>query len=241
MNQAIEQLESDLKAERQEPQATSNIVNMFDFPILSDDEIAARQAELEQQERDNRLAEIREYRMIPDEFLEPVDRRFKTVDWHAFDRVQSWDGKSSMTIRGISGLGKSRAVYNVLKREFIENGRDFHVYNESKILAKIASAQMSGKLDKLLSKWANAEILFLDDFDKVNFSNGVTGQNAMTIIFGVIKDRCAWKKPTILAYNLTLDEILKPAGPHVSESLKRRIEENWLTVEFESNHQQKRP
>ena len=220
------------KAIDEQPASVGGMLdNEILFPI-DELQIEKRRQEMEEIRRLNREALLKE--LVRYEFLQPIDRSIKTVDWTAFDEVQAWDGKKSITVRGISGLGKSRAIYEVLKREFVENERDFTVVSESQLLSRISSAMMTGKLEKLERSWCSKDILFFDDIDKVNFSTGVTGENAMTILFGVIKARQESRKPTILAYNLTLAEVFKKAGAHVLESLKRRIQDkqHWMSVEF---------
>ena len=171
---------------------------------------------------------------IPLDFLTPIDRARPTVDWKAFDEIQEWDGRKSITARGVSQIGKTRAIYQVLKREYVENYRSFLVLDEFQLLAKVSDAAKNGKLEELARKFNDSDILFIDDIDKVNFSQGVTGNNALTLIFGVIKRRMATQKPTILSYNLSLTEVFAHAGEHTMDSLIRRVkqEEYWLNIEF---------
>ena len=171
---------------------------------------------------------------IPADFLTPIDRTRSTVDWKAFDEIQEWDGKKSITARGVSQIGKTRAIYQALKREYVENYRNFLVLDEFQLLAKVSDAAKNGKLEELAKKFNGSDILFIDDIDKVNFSQGVTGNNALTLIFGVIKRRMATQKPTILSYNLSLTEVFAHAGEHTMDSLIQRVkqEEYWLNIEF---------
>lgn len=171
---------------------------------------------------------------IPSDFLKPIDRARKTIDWQAFDKIQDWDGKRSITARGVSQVGKSRAIYQVLRREFVEHGRNFLIVDEFKLITKTSDAAKNGELDSLSRKWNDVDILFFDDIDKVNFSQGVTGKNALTLVFGAIKYRMASEKPTIMSYNLALKDFFAEAGAQTFNSLVERIKqkEHWLSVEF---------
>ena len=96
------------------------------------------------------------------------------------------------------------------------------------------SLMPSGRKGSRSSTESNVDILFLDDLDKVNFTNGVMAQNALTLIFGVIKDRMANRRPTFITMNTSVTEVFQSAGPAVTQSLIERMKqpECWQVEVF---------
>lgn len=174
-------------------------------------------------------------RKIPADYITPNDRTRGSVNWKAFDAVQAWDGERSIVCKGLSQKGKSRAVYQLLRNQYVDHGRSFTALDERKILIRISDAFSEKGLAELDRQWMTADILFFDDIDKVNFSDGVTGRNAMSLVFGVIKARMAERKVTILGYNTSVQAIFKPAGEHVAASLIERMKQSdrWQIVNFD--------
>ena len=207
----------------------SALENIINFKPISDEE----RMKLEAEEREVRCQNYF-FRKIPEEFLEPVDRMRTTVDWKAFDGIQAWDGKKSITARGPSQLGKTRAIYQALMSEVRRSGKRFKVVDEFDLIAKVSDAASAGKLADLSKGWNQVDVLFFDDIDKVNFNQGVTGKNALALVFGVIKDRMSRRRPTILSYNLSIADFFAEAGEHTVNSLIERIKqkEHWMSVEF---------
>jgi len=170
-------------------------------------------------------------RKVPADFRQPFDRSNEHVDWQSIDRVMAWDGKQSIFAKGISGVGKTRAIYALLQNELIRNGRNWLRLNEAQILTKISDAAREYELDQLRREWLAADILWFDDLDKVDFKRGVTGSNAETIVFGTIKARAESFKTTFICTNLSLLESFQ--GQHTYESLKRRVGcDKWLIAHF---------
>lgn len=173
-------------------------------------------------------------RRIPAEFLSKLDRSRKSVDWKAVDEILSWDEKRGITARGPSQLGKTRSIYAALHKAYVERGISFIVLDEWRVLAKVKDASRERDLEALGDKWRSVDVLWFDDLDKVNFTQGVTGSDALGLVFGVIKTRMANHKPTILSYNCRLSDIFGPAGQHYAASIAERVQqpEHWLNVEF---------
>lgn len=169
-------------------------------------------------------------RKVPADFRQPFDRSNEHVDWQRVDEVLAWDGKQSIFAIGISGLGKTRAIYALLQNQLIKNGRNWLRLNEAQILTKIADAAREYELDQLRREWLAVDILWFDDLDKVDFKRGVTGSNAETIVFGTIKARAESFKTTFICVNLSLSESFQGQS---YESLKRRIGgKEWLRAYF---------
>ncbi|MEM7789786.1 MAG: hypothetical protein AAF546_00160 [Verrucomicrobiota bacterium] len=203
---------------------------------LPDSEVPRRGADyedwLKEELRKERQKELRD--LVPEEFLEPIDWNDPGVDWKAFREVMGWDRKRGMTVRGISQVGKTRAIYKALSSAYVETGIEFIALDEMQIQSKIRDASSGDKLNALGAKWKSAEVLFLDDVDKVNFSKGVTGHDALTLVFGVIKARMANRRPTILSYNCELKDIFGVGGSHYASSIVERVkqDQHWVRVLF---------
>jgi hypothetical protein len=173
-------------------------------------------------------------RRIPIDFHEPFDRTRKTIDLKSMDSIMAWDGTRSILAKGMSQLGKTRSIYKLIMKSHTEYDRSFIVLDERKILAKVTDAFGEKGLQKLDRKLCNVDILFLDDLDKVNFTNGVMAQNALTLIFGVIKDRMANRRPTFITMNTSVTEVFQSAGAAVTQSLIERMKqgEYWQVEVF---------
>tara|TARA_B110001469_G_scaffold117816_1_gene124126 strand:- start:1135 stop:1851 length:717 start_codon:yes stop_codon:yes gene_type:complete len=199
-----------------------------------------RQNEYEEKERTRQIAAYRAQRFeaakrrIPLDFHEPFDRNRTGIDLKSMDSIMAWDGKRSILAKGMSQLGKTRSVYKLLMKWHTEYDSSFIVLDERKILGKVTDAFGEKGLQKLDRKLCNVDILFLDDLDKVNFTNGVMAQNALTLIFGVIKDRMANRRPTFITMNTSVTEVFQSAGPAVTQSLIERMKqpECWQVEVF---------
>jgi len=173
-------------------------------------------------------------RRIPIDFCDEIDRTRTGIDLKSMDSVSRWDGKRSIYAKGMSQLGKTRSIYALLLDQFVNHERNFIVLDERKILAKVTDAFGEKGIEELDRKLCNVDILFLDDLDKVNFTNGVMAQNALTLIFGVIKDRMANRKPTFITMNTSITEVFQSAGAAVTQSLIERMkqDEHWQVEVF---------
>ena len=173
-------------------------------------------------------------RKVPADFCLEIDRTRSGIDLKSMDSIAQWDGKRSIYAKGMSQLGKTRAIYSLLIDQFVNHERQFIVLDERKILAKVTDAFGEKGIQELDRKLCNIDILFLDDLDKVNFTNGVMAQNALTLIFGVIKDRMANHKPTFITMNTSITEVFQSAGAAVTQSLIERMkqDEHWQVEVF---------
>lgn len=174
---------------------------------------------------------------IPAEFLLPLDRSIASVDWQALDTLENWDRKRSILLKGNSQLGKTRAAYRLLAREYIEHDRGFLALDEAEIMAAVSDAFTERKQSELLKFWCSVDLLFFDDLDKVPMAQGVTGANARTLIFGAIKKRTANHKPTIISINLPLGDVFASGGPAMVASVAERVNQErlWQLVPFSVN------
>lgn len=203
-------------------------------PIDRDARDAAEQQRITESYKNQRIESAK--RRIPIDFCEGIDRTRKGIDLKSMDSIARWDGKRSIYAKGQSQLGKTRSIYGLLFDQFVNHDRNFIVLDERKILAKVTDAFGEKGIEELDRKLCSVDILFLDDLDKVNFTNGVMAQNALTLIFGVIKDRMANRKPTFITMNTSVTEVFQSAGAAVTQSLIERMKqaENWQVEVFEA-------
>lgn len=175
-------------------------------------------------------------RRIPRDFHVPFDRTRENIDLASMDSIMEWDGKRSILAKGSSQLGKSRSIYRLIMKWHTEYDSSFIIMDERKILARVMDAFGEKGLAELDRKLCRVDILFLDDLDKVNFTSGVMARNALTLIFGVIKDRMANLKPTFIAMNTSVTDVFKDAGPSIAQSLIERMKqrEHWQIETFKS-------
>lgn len=201
-------------------------------PIDRDARDAAEQLRIAEAYKKQRIESARS--RVPVDFCDDIDRTRKGIDLRSMDSVAQWDGKRSIYAKGMSQLGKTRSIYALLIDQFVNHERNFIVLDERKILAKVTDAFGEKGIEELDRKLCNVDILFLDDLDKVNFTNGVMAQNALTLIFGVIKDRMANRKPTFITMNTSVTEVFQSAGPAVTQSLIERMkqDDHWQVEVF---------
>jgi len=173
---------------------------------------------------------------IPRDFLAPLDNTKPRIDVQAMRNVLEWDGRRSMLAKGASQCGKTRAIYKLLFNQFVDEGRTFLALDERQVFARVTDAFGEKGVQALDEKLCGVDILFLDDLDKVNFSNGVMAQNALTLIFGVIKDRMANLKPTFITLNTSVTEVFQSAGAAVTQSLIERMkqDDHWQIEAFKA-------
>lgn len=146
----------------------------------------------------------------------------------AFRKSMAWQfGKRGLILMGPTGNGKSRSLYEILKREF-RNGREVRAMDHSSALkyASMFSVSAADAWEWVQDK-SECELLAMDDLFKSKLT-----ESFEQAVFTIISTRMEWHRPFILTTQdiprtmvarMTLDR-----GP----ALERRLKEFCDTVSF---------
>lgn len=162
--------------------------------------------------------------------------KLKEISSGKCDDVLSWKYDSKgLFITGPFRCGKTRAVWELLRRNWMSNETSFRsMTNFELVLDSNQMKGFGGDYGKWKSKVISPKILFLDDLGKSKLDEFATGA-----LFELIDGRAARNKPTIITSNetrATLEEkVLRSAGEfsqRTIEAITERISEFFNVIEF---------
>ncbi len=139
----------------------------------------------------------------------------RVVDWKYQER--------GLILIGPTGAGKTRLCYALLRRLYVEQGHSCKLFKCADFaheLLEIASEGYGAKLRPWLKAICEADVLFLDDFGKMRFSEKVA-----TELFGIVEKRTANGLPIIISTNDTSDTLADRMGDMSAGPLIRRLRE----------------
>jgi DNA replication protein DnaC len=225
---------------------------------VTDEEQARRQKAWEERQEEQRQR-ARALRL--DSFLKLCPERFQEtsrdyrdpdpampcVDWAAFDRVQAYEfGKKGLLLAGATGLGKSRAMWTLLKRLWVDGSKAvrggypgetsplrvvaFESYDFGNTAVSLLE-QGRGKFSDWIGDLSRADVVFLDDFGKLKLV-GSRDEWVRSEIFGLVDARHARNRPTFYTTNLTAEKFMQHASGDSGEPLLRRVVETCDIVKF---------
>ena len=131
--------------------------------------------------------------------------------------VNNWKyGALGIGIVGDSGIGKTRAIFWRLRREH-EDGRSIHYRCATQFADKIGSLD---KRNHEKDECVKADILFIDDIDKIKFTERVE-----TDLFDILESRSKKQKPFIFTSNSNSFELGRKLSNSHSKAILRRLSE----------------
>lgn len=163
--------------------------------------------------------------LCPDEFV-AVDRRL-LPDPDLFDRVQAWSyGPRGLVVAGETGMGKTRACWSLLHREFMAGHSVFALsaYNLARWPAKVMSEP--ARADATLKQLAATEILYLDDPFKSRLTPTVE-----ELLFVALDERTSRRRPCIFSFNDSGQTILDRLSTDRAITFLRRVRDFCDVVE----------
>jgi hypothetical protein len=176
--------------------------------------------EKQRRERDDlarRQREAQWFTLCPDEFS-AVDRRL-LPDVDLFDRVQGWAyGPRGVVVAGETGMGKTRACWALLHREFM-GGRSVCALDAFDLARwPVMVLNEPRQADAQLRRIASAGILYLDDPFKSRLSATVE-----ELLFVALDRRTSQCKPCLFSFNDNAATLLERLTTDRAKAFLRRI------------------
>jgi DNA replication protein DnaC len=151
-------------------------------------------------------------------------------------RVRSWQMHSQgMLITGPSGRGKSRALWDLLRRLMCREGREVRVFRSADFFRRLQEHIKYGSDESRL--WlkllAETPLLALDDWGQEAVTNARANWCEATF-FDLLDQRLGNRLPIIITTNLTARQIADSDHENVrSDPLLRRLLDACHVVPFE--------
>ncbi len=156
-------------------------------------------------------------KLCPPDFLATEPHRLPSPS--KLQRVLAWQyGPRGLVLHGLTGKGKSRCAWELLKREFLA-GRSVRVIKHD------LQFRYSALFDQgagAVARWANgivaADLLLVDDVFKVKLTDSVEAA-----LFSVVASRAEARRPIIATLNDTGDTLAARLSQDRGESLVRHL------------------
>lgn len=155
--------------------------------------------------------------ICPEEFVS-VDRRL-LPDPDLFARVQAWAyGPRGLVVAGETGMGKTRACWALLQREFLagHSACALSAFDLARWPAKVMND--SALADATLKRLARMDILCLDDPFKSRLTPTVE-----ELLFVALDERTSRRRPTLFSFNDSAATLLERLSTDRAKAFLRRI------------------
>ena len=172
----------------------------------------------------------RRYQAIcPPELLDDPTDWQRLPDQVAANKVVSWAySPRGVLAHGITGLGKTRAMWALIKRQF-DAGRIVVAYDGIDLGREISAKTSDDSADFL--RWVRVmerhEILYIDDLGKGRMTRAHAAE-----LFGIIKHRTEQQRPTFISTNTLGETLANMLGPDVGPPMRRRLTEDFECIPF---------
>ena len=134
-----------------------------------------------------------------------------------------------LLIPGPSGTGKTRTVWQLMRRLRVEEGLQVRIFDCVSFQHECNRHAMDSET---FEHWAKqiveVDVLFFDDLGKFRLSDRVESE-----LFAVVERRCAWERPIIATTNDTDASLKARMSEDRGEPLIRRLKEFCQIVAFE--------
>jgi DNA replication protein DnaC len=160
------------------------------------------------------------------------------IDWEAFNRVQAWqfneEGRG-LVLAGPTGLGKTRAIWHLLRRLVVEENKRVETYTATKFGIKAEQMMELGR--GLTAEWttslASPHVLFIDDLGQMKMIAS-RHEWLSSLIFDFVETRMAEGRPMFFTTNLSQPELCAYTGKDRGEPFLRRIMECCELITFKA-------
>jgi DNA replication protein DnaC len=147
---------------------------------------------------------------------------------HLLDKALEWKyGKKGLLLYGVTGGGKSRIAWLVLKRECMEGRRVAALTAISGVDYAASFEHGATHAAVWLRQYRQCDVLLCDDLWK-----GKMTESWESCLFGLLNERCDKEKPFICTLNDTGDTLKERLSPDRAEPMLRRLRESCTAISF---------
>lgn len=149
----------------------------------------------------------------------------------ASERIIQWNPREGrgLLVVGASRAGKTRAVYQMLRRKFME-GAKVSAFRGTKwtelAIAKARGGDESPEARRLIAEAHSADLTFVDDFAKNRWT-----ETTEVAFWELLEDRGSRRKPVILTCTETGDAMIQRMG-HSGQDIINRLREFCDVIKF---------
>lgn len=140
--------------------------------------------------------------------------------------VMQWKGPKGLIIRGRTGRCKSRVMWRLMRRLWLE-GRTITVLTAAQFDRQCRDAGGNFTLTEWFESLANVDVLFIDDLGKAQWTQGTEAQ-----FFDLVDQRAREHRPMMITTNDDSTSLAAQLSDNRSEPLIRRLKEFCESVVF---------
>jgi DNA replication protein DnaC len=142
--------------------------------------------------------------------------------------VLAWRyGSQGLLVHGDTGRGKTRAVFQLLRRLHFDEGRKIIRFGANDFGAECSKRFFDGDGSAWIAGLVKADVLFLDDLGKDRFTDRVE-----SALFGLVEGRMSNLRPIIVTTNFFGDALASKMTGDRGQPLVRRLRESCQDVAF---------
>ena len=204
-----------------------SILDVIEFP--SDEECARRRKAYRDEERQRYIADCKYYweKTCPPlmKGTDPLRLEQESLS-KVMDFADNPRGKG-MVIHGVSGAGKTRALWLLLKR-LSEQGVRYRYWQARKLADTLATSFKRNQHEDIMHRLQTIPVLVIDDLGKERGT-----ERWETDLFDTVNTRTEYDRPIIVTTNLKSDDLIERYNDkELAEALIRRVFEFCTTVAF---------
>lgn len=148
------------------------------------------------------------------------------LDPAAVEAVNAWTfGPLGLVLHGQPGTGKTRLAWTLLRRLFVDEGREFEAFDSVSFAHRVQKEFTAGDGPGFIDHVSTVPVVLFDDLGKAKFTERFESE-----LFAVIDRRMAWGRPVIATTNMVSAEIAVAASASRGSPLVRRLREFCLAV-----------
>lgn len=135
-------------------------------------------------------------RICPPRLL-ATDLQHPTLQAENLQRALAWQyGPKGLLLHGVTGTGKTRTLYLLCERLFVEEGRTIEIFPACDFAFQLAKAYHDGADYRFIERCRTVEVLALDDLGKEKMTDRVQSD-----LFGIIDWRINYHRPILVTTN----------------------------------------
>lgn len=168
--------------------------------------------------------------ICPPEFQKELDFTDPACKKSNFDKVMAWKfGAKGLMIHGRSGRCKTRFLYKLLYREFINCRKIMAMrHQQFRMTISLLASNNQENLAKLMARLVSTDILFLDDLGK-----GTLTPASEEALSEVIDFRTSYDRPIFFSTNDDFTSLKTRLSPDRGEPIIRRILDKCEVIHFD--------